>query len=59
MSPQEAVETLIARGWTEAAIADAVGVTQPTINRIKGGAVPAYDTGLAIVNLAKSKRVAA
>jgi len=59
MSPQEAVETLIARGWTEAAIAEAVGVTQPTINRIKGGAEPSYATGLALVTLAKSKRVAA
>jgi transcriptional regulator with XRE-family HTH domain len=53
MTPQYAVETLVARGWTEQAIAEAVGCTQPTINRIKGGMIPAWDTGNAIVDLAK------
>lgn len=57
MSPKEAVEILLARGWTEAAIAEVVGVSQPTINRIKSGARPAWDTGVAIVALAKSRRV--
>jgi transcriptional regulator with XRE-family HTH domain len=56
MTPKYAIETLIARGWTEAAIAESVGVSQPTINRIKGGVIPAWDTGLALIDLAKRER---
>lgn len=56
MTPKYAVETLAARGWTEAAIADAVGVSQPTINRIKNGIIPAWDTGHKVVGLAKAER---
>lgn len=59
MSPQEAVEILIARGWTEAAIAEAIGVTQPTVNRIKTGSKPSWEVGAAVIALAKSRRVAA
>lgn len=58
-TPKEAVETLLERGWTEAAIAEEVGVTQPTINRIKTGTIPGWDVGRAIVDLAKSRRNAA
>ena len=56
MTPQYAVETLIGRGWTEASIAEAVGVSQPTIHRIKTGVVPYWDTGAAVISLAKRMR---
>jgi hypothetical protein len=56
MTPKYAVESLLARGWTESSIATAVGVTQPTVNRIKNGVVPAWDTGECLIALAKSER---
>jgi len=56
MTPKYAVETLIARGWTEAAIAEAIGVSQPTVHRVKNGIIPAWDTGSALVELAKNEK---
>lgn len=52
MNPKEAIAALQKAGWTETLIANAVGTSQPTINRIKGGTMPGYDTGAAIVALA-------
>ena len=53
MNPSQAIEALLGLPeWTEVRIAEAVGTTQPTINRIKRGASPAYQTGAAIVALA-------
>lgn len=41
------IQDLIASGLSESAIAKAVGVEQPTINRLKSGAqkTTAYETG--------------
>lgn len=53
MNPAQAIEALLLRPeWTESRIAEAVGTTQPTVNRIKKGASPAYQTGAALVALA-------
>lgn len=56
MNPDQAVNQLLERGWKEQAIADAVGVHQPAINKIKRGRMPRYDTGHALVTLAKSRK---
>jgi predicted GIY-YIG superfamily endonuclease len=56
MTPQFAVEALLARGWTQAQIAESVGVAQPTIYRIKSGVIPSWDVGTAVVNLAKTEK---
>jgi transcriptional regulator with XRE-family HTH domain len=56
MTPQYAVETLAARGWTQEQIAQSVGVSQPTIWRIKTGVIPAWDVGQAVINLAKTEK---
>lgn len=54
MTPSEAVQILSASGLSEAAIATAAGTSQPSINRIKRGAVsPGYQVGKALVALAK------
>jgi len=54
MNPSEAITALLALpDWTESRIAVEAGTTQPTINRIKKGASPAYGTGVAIVALAE------
>lgn len=58
MTPATAIQTLLASGWTEAKIATEVGATQPTINRIKRGAKPSYDVGVAIVALAEASPAA-
>jgi predicted transcriptional regulator len=45
MNLQELVQTLIDGGLSETEIAKRIGVSQPTINRIKSGTDPAYTTG--------------
>lgn len=45
MNLQEVVKTLIESGFSEAEIARRVGVSQPTVHRIKSGTDPAYTTG--------------
>jgi transcriptional regulator with XRE-family HTH domain len=52
MTPAEAITSLLSRQWTEARIAEAVGTSQPTINRIKQGTSPRYAVGEALVRLA-------
>lgn len=53
MTPTEAVHALLASGHTENTIAAAVSTTQPTINRIRRGAmVPNYTLGKALVDMA-------
>jgi len=56
MKPIDAVTELQKQGWTETAIAEAVGTSQPTINRIKGGANPLFDLGMALVTLAAGNK---
>ncbi len=56
MKPIDAIVSLQEQGWTEAAIAEAVGTSQPTINRIKSGANPLFDLGMALVTLAASNK---
>ena len=53
MTPSEAISTLIAAGWTEAQIGAEVTVRQSTINKIKRGVVPNWETGDALVALAE------
>lgn len=48
MSIQEMLRALIARGFSQRAIADRVGVTQPTIYRATKGAAVRYEVGKAI-----------
>lgn len=55
MNPKDAISALQKSGWTETMIANAVGTSQPTINRIKRGAMPGYDIGAAIVALARQE----
>lgn len=45
MNLQEVVQTLIESGLSEADIAKQIGVSQPTVHRIKHGVDPAYTTG--------------
>ena len=52
MTPSEAISTLIAAGWTEAQIGAEVTVRQCTINKIKRGVVPNWETGDALIDLA-------
>jgi len=54
MNPTHAIEQLRAARLTEKAIALRVGVTQPTINRIRHGVMqPSWETGEALIRLAK------
>ena len=55
MTPAEAVQLLIARGWSEARIGKEVGTSQPTIHRIKNGANVRFDTGLAVIRIAAAE----
>ncbi|WP_309475687.1 helix-turn-helix domain-containing protein [Pseudomonas sp. B21-023] len=48
MSIQEMLRALIAQGFSQRAIADRVGVTQPTIYRATKGAAVRYEVGKAI-----------
>ena len=55
MNPSEAIKALVGLpDWNECKIAEAVGINQSNINRIKRGADPRYSHGLKIVNLAIS-----
>lgn len=56
MEPKEAVEALIGAGWTEHRLAAEVGCKQPTINRIRRGAVRdcMYSLGKKLVSLAEA-----
>lgn len=48
MSIQEMLQKLIERGFSQRAIAERVGVTQPTIYRATKGAAIRYEAGKAI-----------
>lgn len=54
MSPQDAIAALVLAGWTEKAIADAVGTSQPSINRIKNNSKQSvrYEVGVKLIALA-------
>jgi DNA-binding XRE family transcriptional regulator len=55
MTPTEAVIVLQRAAMTEAAIAEAVGVRQSTINKIKKGTIrPNWEIGDRLVTLAES-----
>ena len=54
MKPSEAIEKLLSTGLTEAAIGDAVGARQSTVNKIKRGTVPNWELGKRLVDLAES-----
>ncbi len=59
MTPQEAVLALIDSGWSESRIAREAGTSQPTIHRIKRGAMsrgPSFAVSQAVIEL--SLRVA-
>lgn len=56
MKPSDAIALLIQHAWTETRIADAIGTSQPTINRIKKGAKPSFDVGHALIELAKRSK---
>jgi predicted transcriptional regulator len=54
MTPKAAILALVSADWTETRIAEAVGSTQPTINRIKTGKqrTCAFELGVALATLA-------
>jgi hypothetical protein len=54
MDPKTAILALLANDWTETRIAQAVGTTQPTINRIKHGGDPGYERGARLVELGRT-----
>ena len=55
MSPSEAIAALVASGLTETAIALTAKTTQPTINKIRRGAMkPNYEVGKALVDMAEA-----
>lgn len=51
MTPSNAITALISAGWTEAGIAEEVGTSQPTINRIRHGAQPRFQLGTDLLAL--------
>lgn len=51
MTIQEMLTYLAGRGFSQKAIADKVGSTQPTIHRASKGAGISYETGKAIESL--------
>lgn len=59
MTLQEMLGELERLGYSQRAIADAVGATQPTIHRAIRGASVRYETGKAIEALLKKARTAA
>lgn len=62
MTPQDAIQMLTARGWSEARIANAVGCSQPTIHRIKKSEASrgvSWETGNALIALAVEDQAAA
>ena len=56
MNLQEVLQTLIESGLSETEIAQRIGVSQPTVNRIKNGADPAYRTGKQLERLYRAVR---
>ena len=48
MTVQEMLNSLFAYGFSQKAVADRVGTTQPTIHRASKGAGVRYETGKAI-----------
>lgn len=58
MQPASHIKKLLRSGWTETGIASATGVHQSTINRIKLGQRPNFETGCAILNLRPKKKAA-
>jgi hypothetical protein len=57
MTPQEAFKILTQRGWLATQIADYAGVHRSAITRIrKYGGQPGLKLGLAVIELAKSRR---
>ena len=59
MTIQEMLTYLVGRGFSQKAIADEVGSTQPTIHRASKGAGISYDTGKAIESLYLREKEAA
>jgi IS30 family transposase len=54
LSPQEAVQALVAAKWSESRIAKAAGTSQPTIHRLKRGSqkTVAFEVGAELIRLA-------
>ena len=54
LSPQEAVQALVAAKWSESRIAKAAGTSQPTIHRLKRGMqrTVAFEVGAELIRLA-------
>lgn len=59
MTIQEMLSYLAVRGFSQKAIADEVGSTQPTIHRASKGAGISYETGKAIERLYLREKEAA
>jgi len=57
MELSEVIVRLIADGMSEAAIAEEVGVSQPTIHRIKHGAGTSFENGNRIQALARKRGI--
>lgn len=53
MNPQAAIRALVAAHWSETKIADRVGVSQSTVNRVKAGKPAKYELGAALIDLAR------
>lgn len=56
MTPHEAVLALIAAGWSESRIAREASTSQPTVHRIKRGAMargPSFAVSQAVIELAE------
>jgi hypothetical protein len=55
LSPQDAVQVLVAAKWSEARIAKAAGTSQPTIHRLKHGTqrTVAFEVGAELIRLAR------
>lgn len=56
MNPTKAVLHLIARDWSEMRIARAVGVSQPTINKIRRGSGCRFKLGMDLIKLAEKHK---
>ena len=56
MTPIQAIDALHRAGMKDPAIADSIGVTQPTISKIKRGVMrPNWELGDRLVKLAEAK----
>ncbi|WP_338799568.1 helix-turn-helix domain-containing protein [Pseudomonas monteilii] len=58
MSIQQMLRALLALGFSQRAIAERVGVTQPTIYRATKGAAVRYEVGKAIELFCEEQKVA-